>query len=99
MPGTRAGHQEPHPTGHQSNTAFLMRSNTEAAEELAQANRPSLRLFRITPTVSFNPRDDIQGRWVMCTPETAALFSAVAYHFGNELNTHPDRPVGLIGCY
>ncbi len=83
----------------QSNMAFLMRTSAAAATELPRADLPTLRLFRVTPTVSITPSDEVQGRWVECTPATAALFSAVAYHFGKELSTHLGRPVGLIGTY
>ena len=37
-----------------------------------------------------------KARWEVCTPETAAEFSAVAYFFGAELQDKLDVPVGLI---
>jgi sialate O-acetylesterase len=40
---------------------------------------------------------DIQtAGWKVCTPDTAAHFSAVAYFFGREVNQHEHVPIGLI---
>ena len=42
---------------------------------------------------------DQSGRWVVCNPNDANNFSAVAYFFGKELRAHLQRPIGLIGSY
>lgn len=39
------------------------------------------------------------GKWMICTPETAANFSAVGYFFGKDLRAELKRPIGLIGSY
>lgn len=83
----------------QSNMAFLLTASAEAATELPQFRLPSVRLFRVTPAVSFEPSDEVHGQWVECTPETAAKFSAVACYFAKELAAHRATPIGLIGTY
>ena len=47
----------------------------------------------------FGITDDIRGQWMVCTPQTAAFFSAVSYFFGKDLRTNLKRPIGLIGSY
>jgi sialate O-acetylesterase len=42
---------------------------------------------------------DQPGKWVVCNPNDAGEFSAVAYLFGKELRAHLQRPIGLIGSY
>ena len=41
-------------------------------------------------------RLNIETRWVECTPETIADFSAVAYFFGRHLHQQLNVPIGLI---
>jgi len=65
-------------------------------QELKTASRPTLRLFLIAPTWERTPIEDVQGKWEVCTPETAAKFSGTAYFFGRKLNQELNQPVGLI---
>jgi sialate O-acetylesterase len=80
----------------QSNMEWPLQNAAHAAEEVARANHPQIHLFTVTKATALEPRDDVQGRWVVCTPENAATFSAVAYFFGRELNEKLNVPVGLI---
>ena len=67
-----------------------------AAQEIAGAQEPQIRLLRIDHKVSDIPVDDIANSWTLCTPETAAEFSAVAYFFGREIQQKERVPIGLI---
>ena len=67
-----------------------------SAQEVAQANLPTVRLLRIEKKSSDYPLNDNSATWTACTPETAAEFSAVAYFFGKEINTREHVPIGLI---
>ena len=69
-----------------------------AAQEIANANHPTMRLFTVHRKTSNYPLDDFAetSSWQPCTPETAAKFSAVAYFFGHDLNTRERVPIGLI---
>ncbi|WP_158751983.1 sialate O-acetylesterase [Acidobacterium sp. S8] len=66
------------------------------AQEIAQANLPTVRLLRIEKKSSYFPVSDINSTWTTCTPQTAADFSAVAYFFGREINSREHVPIGLI---
>lgn len=67
-----------------------------AFNEVAGANYPRMRLFQVERDRAAAPRDDVKGRWRVCTSATAHGFSAVGYFFGRELHWRLDRPVGLI---
>ena len=67
-----------------------------AAEEIASANNPKLRLLLVEKKSSDFPLNDISATWTACTPETARKFSAVAYFFGREIAAKENVPVGLV---
>jgi len=72
---------------------------TNAAAAVPAANDPQLRLFIVAKTIALQPKPDVVGNWQVCTPDTAAQFSAVGYFFGQELRHSLNRPIGLIGTY
>ncbi len=65
-------------------------------QEVAAANYPVLRLFIVKKAVAGKPQSDVQGQWVVASPETAGNFSAVGYFFGRDLQRAMKFPVGLI---
>jgi sialate O-acetylesterase len=68
-----------------------------AAQEIQNANQPSLRLLLVRKKASDHPVQDYEAaEWTRCTPETAAKFSAVAYFFGREIADREHVTVGLI---
>ena len=67
-----------------------------AAQEIANANNPKLRLLLVQHKSSDFPLNDISATWTTCTPETARRFSAIAYFFGREIAAKEDVPIGLI---
>jgi sialate O-acetylesterase len=71
---------------------------TDAAQEIAGANQPTMRLLFIPHKTSWFPLRDFDANpsWTVCTPATAANFSAVAYFFGREIATKEHVPIGLI---
>src|SRR5665213_4608448 len=86
----------------QSNMEFPLKGFGEGTvlkngtQEIAQATLPQVRLLRIAHKSSDIPVEDVDGTWTLCTPETAANFSAVAYFFGREISQKEHVPVGLI---
>jgi sialate O-acetylesterase len=66
------------------------------AQEIATATHPEIRLLHIPNNSSTYPLEDQPATWTLCTPDTAAHFSAVAYLFGRELNQREHVPIGLI---
>jgi sialate O-acetylesterase len=70
----------------------------DGAQEIANANQPNLRLLFVPHKTSAYPLPDFdtnQG-WTLCTPATAAKFSAVAYFFGRDIAANQHVPIGLI---
>jgi sialate O-acetylesterase len=81
----------------QSNMELRVQSTANAKAEIAAANYPRIRLFQALHKVSDYPLDDIAAHgWALCSPETAANFSAVAYYFGRDIQQKLDVPLGLI---
>ncbi len=69
------------------------------AEEIANSTQPQIRLLRVHDRASNHPLPDLVDPdeiWTLCTPETAANFSAVAYFFGREIQRQEKVPIGLI---
>lgn len=67
-----------------------------AEEEIKNANFPEIRFFQVAQQISDYPQDQLKGKWEVCTPETMAQFSSVAYFFGRELHQNLKVPVGII---
>lgn len=67
-----------------------------AAAEIKAATNPNLRLLLIDHRSSDFPLADISSTWTLCTPETAANFSAIAYFFGRAIAADQHVPLGLI---
>ncbi|MDB5002512.1 MAG: Sialate O-acetylesterase [Mucilaginibacter sp.] len=65
-------------------------------EEMAATNLPNIRFFYTDLNFKAQPYNQVTGKWVLCTPETAGHFSAVAYYFSKELYEHLNIPVGII---
>jgi sialate O-acetylesterase len=80
----------------QSNMEWPLINTIGGAETVAQANYPEIRLFTVTKNTSVSPLADVEGHWVVTTPDDAAHFSAVGYFFGRELYQQLKVPVGLI---
>ena len=80
----------------QSNMEWPVRNSTNAAEEIAAAKHPHVRLFTVPKTIKTEPQSDTVGKWVACGPDTVAAFSAVGYFFGRELHQTLKVPIGLI---
>jgi len=82
----------------QSNMDMRLNKVADGQAEVANADHPGLRLFRVERAMSDDPQDDIEGIWSPCTPESAKNFSAVAYFMGRELQHELNVPIGLIHC-
>lgn len=85
----------------QSNMQQGVGACDNAAEEIAAANYPNIRLFMVPLKFSPEPTDDVDATWRTCSPETIANpgwggFSGAAYYFGRKLHKDLGVPVGLI---
>ena len=67
-------------------------------QEIAAANYPDIRLFKVQRKKAGQPLDDVAGVWERCAPTSIGRinFSAAAYFFGRRLHQQLRAPVGLI---
>ena len=80
----------------QSNMEWPLINTFNGDDTVAEANFPQIRLFTVEKHTSTTPLTDVEGHWVITTPDEAAHFSAVGYFFGRELYRQLKVPVGLI---
>jgi sialate O-acetylesterase len=95
----------------QSNMDFGIGNDGHAAETIAAANEPQIRLFMVMKGLSLQPQTtmaptvpptNLEGVWRVCTPEVLSGkwgwngYSALAYYFGREIHHHFNRPIGMI---
>jgi sialate O-acetylesterase len=81
----------------QSNMEFTVKQAKNSAEEIAEANNyPQIRQFLVGRKVIYTPMYNCNGKWQICSSQTAGTFTAAGYFFGRELNKQLNVPVGLI---
>lgn len=93
----------------QSNMAFRLDQTQRSQEEISKADHPQIRLYNMKAVARTDKKvwsEDVLNRinklnffkaeWDVCTSESAAEFSGIAYHFGRKLNEEIGVPIGLI---
>jgi sialate O-acetylesterase len=85
----------------QSNMEMGIGACDKAAEEIAAADYPRIRLFQVPNVKATEPATDVKAAWAVCSPKTVgaggwAGFSAAGYYFGRQLHKDLGVPVGLI---
>jgi sialate O-acetylesterase len=84
----------------QSNMEFLVHGKNlyvlNADQEVAAAQYPLIRHFKVKLTASGVPVDATTGSWIPCSPATVGQFTAVGYFFAQEIFRKLRVPVGLI---
>jgi sialate O-acetylesterase len=80
----------------QSNMWLSPAASMNAAQEVAAADFPQIRLFTVPHLPAGQPLDTCTGVWTACSPESVAGFSAVGYFFGRSLYRDLKVPIGLI---
>lgn len=80
----------------QSNMAMTVARSARSEEFIKEASRPEIRLFTVPRSPKEAPATDVNGKWVVCSPEAVKEFSAVLYQFGRNLQENLHVPVGLI---
>lgn len=84
----------------QSNMEFPMEELANPDTEIAAAQYPKIRIFRVEHRPSDYPRSDVEAKtWAPCTPENVADSSAVAYYFARDLHQKINVPIGLIETF
>src|SRR5262249_47717768 len=80
----------------QSNMEWAVSSANDSDLEIRTAKYPKIRLISVPKVGTQEPKDDFDGTWEVCSPETVGSFSAVGYFFGRQLYQTLDVPIGLI---
>ena len=80
----------------QSNMQWKLTNTDGAAEEIAAATIPGMRMFLTDLKTAATPQGDAGGQWLETTPANAGGFSAVGYYFGKRLHQDLKVPVGII---
>lgn len=80
----------------QSNMDFKMSGVENSRLEIASAENPAVRFFRVGAQFGQQPLTSVKGDWKPVSPNTAAGCSAVGYYFGNALQQKLDVPIGLL---
>ncbi len=82
----------------QSNMEWAVANANHAEKEIKEARFPFIRLLDVVPQrqARDEPQEDLEAKWVVCSPQSVASFSAVGYFFGRELYRHLKVPIGLI---
>ena len=94
----------------QSNMEFQLNQSATGKEDIPMAENRNILLFDMKARWRTNPvewdasvLDSLNNlqyfhdtQWTECTPQTAARYSAIAYHFGKMLQDSLQVPIGLI---
>lgn len=80
----------------QSNMEWPLSAAANAKTEIPVANYPNIRQLLVKKDMSLTPKDNMEGSWSVCSPETAPHFTAVGYFFAKQLQKELNVPIGLI---
>ena len=82
----------------QSNMVWKLEWDVQNSDqEIANANYDQIRFFTVGNDFSYTRKNSVEnGQWVVCSPDTAGSFSAVAYFFARHLQTIENVPVGMV---
>ncbi|MEZ5364677.1 MAG: sialate O-acetylesterase [Bryobacterales bacterium] len=80
----------------QSNMVFPVKNANDADKEIAAASFPEIRIFKVKLETASEPKQDVEGEWVACSPQTAGDISGVGYFFSRDLHQKLGGPIGFI---
>lgn len=80
----------------QSNMEWTVKDVQNAPGEISKANYPQIRAFNVVKAIGSHPKNDLEGNWQVCMPNSVPNFSAVAYFFALNLNKQLNIPIGII---
>ena len=83
--------------GGQSNMEWSGDQNLPQSKvEAPNATNNKIRFFYVAKSTSAFPQDNVDGKWMVCTPEEMLHFSAIGYFYGKNLFEKLNCPIGLI---
>ena len=81
----------------QSNMEWVVADANDAEAEIAAANHPAIRHFKVPQSWSETPEATLAGgAWEKADPQHVGDFTAVGYYFARALREQVDVPIGLI---
>ncbi|MDG2012067.1 MAG: sialate O-acetylesterase [Pirellulaceae bacterium] len=81
----------------QSNMEWSVAASGNPDAEIKAANHPLIRHLKVPRNASPTPQADIgDTQWEVCSPATAASFTAAGYYAARRLQEELDVPIGLI---
>ena len=82
----------------QSNMEWRVDQANNAAQEIAAANFPQIRQFRVPKAYEEKAQTAVKAQWAPASPQTIGTYSAVAYFFARDLHQTLKVPIGLINA-
>lgn len=82
----------------QSNMEWIVSKSADYNAVKADAEQPLIRHFKVPRRDRDFPEEKIEGKWVVCTPETVGDFTAAGYFFAREIERELGVPVGLLNA-
>lgn len=80
----------------QSNMGWTVAKSEEPAADIAAAEYPLIRRFRVARKTSAEPLDDVSGEWELCSPKTVPGWTAVGFYFARDIHRSTGAAVGLL---
>lgn len=81
--------------GGQSNMEMGL-GGCQAPEDVRTADFPLIRHFGVGHHFASAPQENVKGEWRVCSPKTAAGFTAVGFYFARRLHNKTNVPIGLL---
>lgn len=85
-----------HASGQSNMQWSLKQIGDQGAEAIAAADIPQIRFFQAKHITAADPQWDVEGKWVVSSPDEASKFSAVGYFFARKLHRELGVPVGVV---
>lgn len=82
----------------QSNMEWPVSASADAQQEIASADWPKIRHFKVEKSPQGHPAADVQSakQWEVCSPGTVGAFTACGYFMARHLHKELGVPIGLI---
>jgi sialate O-acetylesterase len=87
--------------GGQSNMEMELVNCKNGKAELASCVNSNIRFYQVVKRAVVDGdylREEAESLWKECSPDTAAMLSAVAFFFAQKMNTEINIPIGIINC-
>jgi sialate O-acetylesterase len=80
----------------QSNMAMKVSAARDFEQEKAAADYPQIRMFLVANRPAKTAQTEVEGKWVVASPETIGQFSATGYFFAREVYKTLGTPVAIL---